>query len=106
MNWYDIRNSNDPELDRLAAELNLHPLHVEDCRHRDQRAKVEEAEGYLFVVLKPVELTKEGTLAVADLDIFLGPDFLITVDEQGLSGSCELLDRVRSKNGAQRPDQV
>ena len=42
MLWHDLRNPNDPELDALAERYHLHPLHIEDCRHRDEQAKVEE----------------------------------------------------------------
>ena len=38
----------------VGEQYHLHPLHIEDCRHRSQRAKVEEGADYLFVVLKPV----------------------------------------------------
>ncbi len=106
MKWHDIRNSNDAELDELAREYHLHPLHVEDCRHRDQSAKVEDGDGYLFIVVKPVEIAANGTLAITDLDIFVGKDFLITVDEQGLSCTCELLGKIQAKVNNQRPDQV
>jgi magnesium transporter len=79
--WYDIREPNDPELDRLAQQYNLHPLHIEDCRHREQRAKVEEGSDYIFIVLKPVEFDSEGELTDGDLDIFVGNDWVITVQE-------------------------
>ena len=60
MIWHDLRDSKDPELDALAQRYDLHSLHIEDCRHRDQRAKVEEGTGYIFVVLKPVTLTRRA----------------------------------------------
>ncbi|MCX6625518.1 MAG: magnesium/cobalt transporter CorA [Acidobacteria bacterium] len=106
MNWYDIRDAHDPELDRLATEFHLHPLHIEDCRHRNQSAKIEDADGYVFIVLKPAEMAADGTLAITDLDIFLGTDFLITVDEEGLSCSCDLLSKLKARANGQRPDQV
>ena len=40
-----------PQLDELAATYNLHQLHIEDCRNRNQAAKVEAQNGYLFIVL-------------------------------------------------------
>lgn len=84
MIWRDLQDPNDPELDVLAERYHLHPLHIEDCRHRNQRAKVEDGPGYIFVVLKPVHINSDGELDVTDLDLFLGPDFLITVQE----GAC------------------
>ncbi len=106
MPWYDIRDPQDPELDRLAAQYHLHPLHVEDCRHRNQSAKVEEFNGYLFVVLKPLKLQENGELDIDDLDIFLGPDFLITVQEDGGRITGGLIDHIRANWGTLRLDQV
>lgn len=106
MDWHDIRDPNDPELDRLAARYGLHPLHIEDCRHRDQIAKLEEQNGYLFVVLKPMELLPDGTLDASDLDLFVGRDFLITVEEKSGAGARTVLDRVRTAGDGQRPDQL
>ena len=51
MIWHDLQDPNDPELDVLAEQFHLHPLHVEDCRDGKQRAKVEEGADYIFVVL-------------------------------------------------------
>lgn len=104
MIWHDLRNPDDPELDRLAAQYQLHSLHIEDCRHRSQRAKME-ADGYLFIVLKPVSRKADGTLDVCDLDVFLGPDFLITVDEGGPEIG-QALDRIREAWPEARGDQL
>jgi magnesium transporter len=107
MNWHDIRNPNDPELDRLAVQYHLHPLHIEDCRHGRQRAKVEEGAGYFFVVLKPVELLKEDCeLKIAEFDIFVGKDFVITVEEESCAPVARFLDQLKTKNQYDRADQL
>jgi magnesium transporter len=97
--WHDIRDPNDPELDRLAARYGLHPLHIEDCRHRNQRAKVESLEDYLFVVLKPVDCPEAGDLSITDLDIFVGSNFVITVQEGECPEIPRLLDNLRASWG-------
>lgn len=106
MIWHDLRDPNDPELDVLAERYHLHPLHIEDCRHRDQRAKVDEGPDYLFVVLKPVHVTQNGELDITDLDLFLGQDYLITVQE----GECPTvrahLDQLRAAPKNSRADQL
>lgn len=106
MRWFDIRKTNNEELDRLGEEFRLHPLHIEDCRHGNQNAKVEEGDGYLFVVVKPVEITKDGTLSITDLDVFVGPDYVITVDEDGASCTAGLLERLQARTNGQRPDHM
>jgi magnesium transporter len=79
---------------------------VEDCRHRDQIAKVEEEPNYIFLVLKPVRVTKEETVELSDLDIFLGRDFLITVEEIAWPEVHDLLQQVRAAANGGRADQV
>jgi magnesium transporter len=106
MDWHEIRDPQDAELDRLAERYRLHPLHVEDCRHRNQSAKVEESRGYLFAVLKTVHLGEDGSLHVGDLDIFLGRDFLITVEEAHCPPVRTLLEQIRGAAAGQRADQL
>src|SRR5687767_8431831 len=106
MAWHDLRDPNDPELDRLAARYKLHPLHVEDCRHRNQNAKLEDSPNYLFVVLKPLDVLEDGSLEFGDIDVFLGGDFLVTVEESNCSTMRKLLDRVKAHAEGQRPDQL
>jgi magnesium transporter len=105
MRWHDIRDPKDPELDRLAGEYSLHSLHMEDCRNRNQAAKVEAQNKYVFVVLKPVQMDNEYCLHVADLDFFIGNDWLITVQEESCPAVTDALDRAHG-NAAKRPDEV
>lgn len=107
MEWHNILDPASPELDHLAKRYNLHPLHIEDCRHRDQRAKIEEAQDYLFTVLKPIRIDAEGNFDAIDLDLFLGADFLITVLETDCPELRELIDRVqRAMASESKADRV
>ncbi|HUS05409.1 MAG TPA: magnesium/cobalt transporter CorA [Bryobacteraceae bacterium] len=107
MDWHDIPDPNSPELDELAKRYNLHPLHIEDCRHGDQSAKVEEQNGYLFIVIKPIEMAENAALTITDFDIFLGRDFLITVQEGHCKALREILDKTKAGGSNNlRPDQV
>jgi len=91
MDWHEIRDPQDPELDRLAERYRLHPLHVEDCRHRHQSAKIEESRGYIFTVLKIVTIEADGSISESDLDIFLGRDFIITVEDKNCPPARKIL---------------
>jgi len=104
--WHDLRNANDPELDALAERYHLHPLHIEDCRHRNQRAKVEEGTDYIFVVLKPVHVNDAGELEVTDFDVFLGRDYLITIEEGECPSFRTNLDQLRAPSNKFRADQL
>jgi magnesium transporter len=107
MDWHIITDPADPELDRLAERYRLHPLHIEDCRHRNQNAKIEEGEGYLFTVLKVIRLMPDGSLNAVDLDLFFGSHFIITVEEEECPEIRGIIDQVQKAPApAQRPDQI
>lgn len=106
MEWHNVTDPAGPELDRLAELYHLHPLHVEDCRHRNQNAKIEEGEGYLFAVLKVMRLMPDESLEAVDLDIFFGTHFVITVEEEQCAEISGVIAQVRRGPTADRPDQV
>lgn len=98
--WYDVADPDSPELDELARRFGLHELQIEDCRHRPQRAKTEDHETYIFTVLK--HLHANGELEFDDLDVFLGPDFLITVR----NADCAVFEKVRTRAQQERVDRL
>lgn len=104
--WHDLRDPNDPELDVLAERYHLHPLHVEDCRHGNQRAKIEEGPDYIFVVLKPVCVEESNELRITELDLFLGRDYLITVQEGDCPAVRVVLDKLHSAEDESRADRL
>ena len=66
----------------LAGRFGWHPLDVEDVLSKRQRPKVDDyvEDGYLFAVLHfPVYDSTVQRLNAAELDIFVGPDYLITL---------------------------
>ncbi len=100
MEWHVLRNDEIEGLEPLALRYNLHPLHLEDCRHGDQNPKLEENPAYTFIVLKSVYRKPDGDLDFGDLDIFLGPDFLITFEEHACPASRELIARLEAHSGS------
>ncbi len=93
--WFDIADPGSTGLDELAARFHLHELQIEDCRHRPQRAKVEEHEGYVFSVLKAMH-AGDG-ISFGDLDVFVSGDYLITVHD----GQCDVADKLRRRAEAE-----
>lgn len=89
--WFDIHDPSSPDLDELAKQFHLHELQIEDCRHRPQRAKTDEYERYIFSILKYLYPGESDKATFDDLDVFLGPDFLITVHQH----SCPMLEKVK-----------
>ncbi len=83
--WVDVSDPTSQDFDDLAREFSLHPLAIEDCRHRHQRPKVEEYPGYYFIVLYQASITAEMQLELRELNIFLGSNYLITVHSEPIA---------------------
>lgn len=78
--WIGLKDPDATELEHLAAELALHPLAVEDAVHGHQRAKLEEYEGSLFVVLKTLRYEERTSdVETGEIMVFLGDRFVVTV---------------------------
>lgn len=78
--WADVADPTSEDFIKLAEEFKFHPLSIEDCRNAHQRPKVEEYQGYYFIVLYEAELVgPENHLELRELNIFLGANYLVTV---------------------------
>lgn len=71
-------------IEQLGAMFQLHPLALEDVVHVHQRAKTEEYESHLFIVVRMV--TSGERLESEQLSLFLGKDFVVTFQEK--PGDC------------------
>ncbi len=80
--WVDVPDPTSEDFDELAREFSFHPLSIEDVRSEHQRPKVEEYNGYYFIVLYEAELGEDGQLKLRELNIFLGRNYLVTVHSQ------------------------
>ncbi len=100
LQWFDIADPASPELDELARRFGLHELQIEDCRHRPQRPKAEEHDHYIFTVLK--HMHDPADLEFDDVDVFFGPDFLISVHRADTA----LIDAVRARAEQEHTDRL
>ncbi len=106
MIWHDLKDPKDPELDRLAVLHKLHPLHIEDCRDANQRAKIEEGNDYLFMILKPLHVDEQAEVKETDLDIFLGQDYVISIQHLECKTVRARLDHLHTVQPPPRADQI
>ncbi|MEV5340709.1 magnesium and cobalt transport protein CorA [Streptomyces sp. NPDC052676] len=80
MAWIGLARPTERELHSLAEEFDLHPLAVEDAMEAHQRPKLERYGDTLFVVLRAARyLDAPEEVDFAELHVFVGPDFVITV---------------------------
>jgi magnesium transporter len=80
LTWIHIDEPGALEATALADRFGFHELDVEDILSKRQRPKIDEYESYLFVVLHfPFYDKAVQRLNAAELDVFIGSDFLITL---------------------------
>ncbi|HEY7706520.1 MAG TPA: magnesium transporter CorA family protein [Gaiellaceae bacterium] len=80
LTWVHLDSPTTEEAQALAERFGWHPLDVEDVVSKRQRPKVDEYDDYRFVVLHfPVYDKAAKRLNAGELDVFLGPDYLVTL---------------------------
>src|SRR5918997_2392087 len=79
LRWINIERPRTVDQAWLEERFEFHPLDYEDVFSRNQRPKVDEYDEYLFVVLHFPAYDKQiKRLNVAELDLFIGPDYVVT----------------------------
>ena len=81
MVWVDVTAPSHVQVTPIAELLELHPLIAEDIAERNQRAKIEEIEGAIHIVM--FWITFEGAVTEIEVDLVLGPRSLLSVHEPG-----------------------
>ncbi|HET6346651.1 MAG TPA: CorA family divalent cation transporter, partial [Myxococcota bacterium] len=91
--WINVDGLGDGAvIERIGRAFGLHPLSLEDVVNVSQRPKVEQFDGYEFIVLRMV--TPDDTSRVYDqMSLFVGEGFVITFQEA--PGDC--FDAVRER---------
>ncbi len=97
LRWINIERPRSVDMAWLEEHFDFHPLDYEDVRSRNQRPKVDEYDDYLFIVLHFPRYDKRvSRLNAAEVDIFVGPDFLITIPNELLQPIEYLFERCRT----------
>lgn len=96
--WLNILSPNKEITEQLREKYNFHELDLEDCLTENQRPKIDEYEKYLFIVLQfPIFNPRKKYIEVAELDIFIGQDYFITLHEGNLKAFNDIFDQVTEK---------
>jgi magnesium transporter len=96
LTWVHLDAPGADEAAELAQRFGWHPLDLEDVLSKRQRPKVDEYPEYLFAVLHfPAYDKAVQRLNAAELDVFLGPNFLITLPNVELLPVTRLFLRCR-----------
>ena len=99
--WVNVDGLHETDLlATLRDHFGLHLLVMEDVVTVGQRAKVEEYDGYLFVVLPMLSFHEEtGSIEVEQLSLILGPTWVLTFQEREGDVFEPVRDRLRTAYG-------
>ncbi len=79
--WLHYDEVTKEELSALVEPLGLHPLSIEDCFDNDQVPKIEDYPRNTFVLFNAFSYAGDR-LSIAEIDLFLGSSFLVTVSRR------------------------
>ncbi|HEX8597453.1 MAG TPA: magnesium/cobalt transporter CorA [Chloroflexia bacterium] len=82
LTWVDIQHPTESEIEWLRKRYNFHPLHLDDTLSKIQRPKIDDTDEYTFIVMHfPVYSRLVRVTTPSEVDIFIGPNYVITVHE-------------------------
>jgi magnesium transporter len=97
LRWVNVERPRRSDRAWLEEHFDFHPLDYEDVFSRNQRPKIDEYEGYLFIVLNfPRYDPVVRRLNAAEVDFFVGPDFVVTLPNEPLQPIEYLFERCRT----------
>jgi len=92
--WADLRHPDEKDFHRIEGEFQLHPLVIEDAGKRGQRPKLELYEGHTYLV---AYASSNAQTDLDEVDIFIGPNWVVTSHENEKTGAHFDIDAVRER---------
>ncbi len=102
--WINVDGVHDSEIvGKIGSHFGIHPLILEDIMNTAQRPKMEDMEGYIFVVLRMLNLAgKKREVVSEQVSLILGANFVISFQERAGDVFDSVRDRIRSGKGRLR----
>src|SRR5262245_19151639 len=76
--WIGLHEPSEQLLQRVAGQLDLHPLAIEDASNAHQQPKVEQYGDALFVVARTAQIV-DDQIAFGETHIFVGTGYVVSV---------------------------
>jgi magnesium transporter len=87
------------QIENIGKQYDLHPLVLEDIVNITQRPKIDEYEGYLFVVLKMLYYDDNENIVIEQVSFVLGKNYVLTFQESEGDVFDSIRERIRLGNG-------
>lgn len=97
--WYHIDEINQESLEFLKNKnFKFHPLDIKDVEGQAEETKLDVYNNYLFLVVRiPFLHRSTGRINSVELDVFMGADFLITIQKGKYKTMRDFYYRARNK---------
>src|SRR5689334_980102 len=86
----------------LGKQFSLHPLLLVDVANTDQRPKLDDYETYIFLVMKMLSLPNRQEIAVEQVSLVLGRNYVLSFQENGTDVFQPVRERLRGGKGRLR----
>jgi magnesium transporter len=98
LRWINVQDPASADISWLAEHFAFHPLDLEDVASINQRPKLDVYDDYLFLVVQFPRFDKDtGRLHPAELDVFIGPDYVVTLPEEPIVPLPAMWERVQEQ---------
>ncbi|UCE04972.1 MAG: magnesium/cobalt transporter CorA [bacterium] len=96
--WINIDGLHEVDIiEKIGKHFDIHPLVLEDIVHTGQRAKMEDFESYIYIVLKMLYYEEdEDDIKEEQLSLILGSNFVISFQERVGDVFNPVRERIRS----------
>jgi magnesium transporter len=81
--WVELERRTD-ECDKFLVDLGIHPLTIEDIWGQGAQPKIDDFPHYLYISIDGIGSAKRTKLELVEVDLLLGPTWLVTHDRDGL----------------------
>lgn len=101
--WINVGGVHQVDIvEALGKQFMLHPLLLEDVTNTDQRPKLDDYETYVYLVIKMLSLTDRKEIAVEQVSLVLGRNYVISFQENGTDVFQPVRERLRGGKGRLR----
>jgi magnesium transporter len=97
--WVDVTDATPEEIAHVGQKFEFHPLALEDVERGGQRPKIDQHDGYQFIVFYAIT-TESARCKSHEVDIFVGKHFMVSFHDSALPVMTDTAERWRSNVAA------
>ena len=98
--WINVNGlKHTDQIENIGKQYDLHPLVLEDIVNTTQRPKIDEYEGYLFIVLKMLYYDENENVVIEQVSFVLGKNYVLTFQESEGDVFNSIRERLRHAYG-------